>query len=281
MPELPEAETIARGLRGALLDQAIRDVHVVHSGIVVQPQEAFTAAIRHRVVVAVERRGKNVVLRLDDGSVILINLGMTGSLLPFPSVPPEETAPTHPTLVLHFDSGAVMVFDDTRRFGRAEWLTSRGWTERSALLGPEPLSASFTARTLHAALLASRAPARSWLLDQRRVAGVGNIYANEALFLAGVHPARSARSISAEEASALHRGLRSVLRKAIDQGGTTIRDYRNAEGEPGRYARRLLVYGREGRPCGRCGAPIRRIVFGGRSAFFCPQCQPGTADDAN
>jgi formamidopyrimidine-DNA glycosylase len=115
---------------------------------------------------------------------------------------------------------------------------------------------------------------RSWLLDQRKIAGVGNIYASEALFLAGIHPQRPAKDVSRDEAGALHRGVRRVLRKAIESGGTTLRDYRTATGENGRYAPCLLVYGREGEACSRCSTEIHRVVFGGRSAFFCPSCQP-------
>ncbi|MGD8601218.1 MAG: zinc finger domain-containing protein, partial [Gemmatimonadota bacterium] len=120
----------------------------------------------------------------------------------------------------------------------------------------------------------SRSPVRSWLLDQKRIAGIGNIYANEALHLAGVHPQRPARSVTRAEAGALHRGVRRVLREAINAGGTTLRDYRNASGGEGLYGRRLLVYGRDGQPCSRCHSEIRRVVFGGRSAFYCPGCQP-------
>jgi formamidopyrimidine-DNA glycosylase len=141
-------------------------------------------------------------------------------------------------------------------------------------MGPEPLTTAFTARALHAALSTSRAPIRSWLLDQRKIAGVGNIYANEALHLAGIHPKRQARDIDRARATALHKGIRRVLNDAIGAGGTTIRDYRTALGDAGRYARRLLVYGRDGSACARCGSEIRRAVFGGRSAFFCPLCQP-------
>jgi formamidopyrimidine-DNA glycosylase len=161
-----------------------------------------------------------------------------------------------------------------RRFGTVECLELDAWAERSARMGPEPLDRAFTARELHAALALSRAPIRSWLLDQRKIAGVGNIYANEALHLAGIHPMRQARGIDRARAAALHRGIRRVLNRAIGAGGTTIRDYRTAQGEAGRYARRLLVYGRDGIACARCGSEIRRVVFGGRSAFFCPTCQP-------
>jgi formamidopyrimidine-DNA glycosylase len=168
----------------------------------------------------------------------------------------------------------MLVFDDQRRFGAVECLDAEAWAERSARLGPEPLSRSFTSKLLSDALVSSRSPVRSWLLDQRRIAGVGNIYANEALHLAGIHPRRSASGITPAEAARLHRALRRVLRAAIDKGGTTIRDYRNAEGGTGAYASRLYVYGRDGEPCERCGTPIERSVFGNRSAFHCPSCQP-------
>jgi formamidopyrimidine-DNA glycosylase len=172
------------------------------------------------------------------------------------------------------DDGERLVFDDTRRFGTVECLTAEAWGARSGRMGPEPLDAAFTAGDLWSALRTSRSPVRSWLLDQRRVAGVGNIYANEALFLAGVHPRRAARSVTRGEAAALHQGVQSVLRSAIEAGGTTLRDYRDASGGEGRYARELLVYGRDGERCSRCEREVRRVVFGGRSAFYCPGCQP-------
>ena len=144
----------------------------------------------------------------------------------------------------------------------------------SERMGPEPLDSSFTGDDLWHRLQASRSPMRSWLLDQRKLAGIGNIYASEALFLAGIHPQRLAKDVSRDEAGALHQGVRRVLEEAIASGGTTLRDYRTASGEEGRYARRLLVYGRDGDPCSRCRTEIQRVVFGGRSAFFCPSCQP-------
>jgi formamidopyrimidine-DNA glycosylase len=167
-----------------------------------------------------------------------------------------------------------LVFDDTRRFGTVECLSDDEWAVRSARMGPEPLGPALTPEVLHSALSASRTPVRSWLLDQRKVAGVGNIYANEALYLAGIHPQTEARAVGRVAAARLYDGVRTVLWKAIDAGGTTLRDYRNAEGEEGRFAPSLLVYGRDGNACGQCGGTIVRTVFGGRSAFHCPGCQP-------
>ena len=274
MPELPEAETIVRGLRRTVVGERIRRVEVVHADVLRAEPRAFRESSSGRRIEAVERRGKNVVLLLEGARVLLVNLGMTGRLLPFRTAPPPSVRPTHPAVRFRFESGGLLVFDDQRRFGAVECLEAETWAERQARLGPEPLSRSFTARRLGSALARSRSPVRSWLLDQRRIAGVGNIYANEALHLAGVHPQRAAAEIAPEEAVRLHRALRHVLRAAIDHGGTTIRDYRNAEGGSGEYARRLHVYGREGEPCDTCGTEIQRVVFGNRSAFFCPECQP-------
>ncbi|RMH18948.1 MAG: hypothetical protein D6701_05565, partial [Gemmatimonadetes bacterium] len=171
------------------------------------------------------------------------------------------------------DPPGVLVFDDVRRFGTVELLDGSAWAARTGALGPEPLEPRFRGDDLARALARSRAPVRSWLLDQRRIAGVGNIYANEALFRARVDPRRPAASLTRAEALALHRALRRVLREAIERRGTTLRDYRDASGEPGGNAPRLRVYGRDGRPCTRCKTPVERVVFSGRSAFLCPACQ--------
>jgi formamidopyrimidine-DNA glycosylase len=274
MPELPEAETIVRGLRSTVLGERIGRADVLKADILREPKRSFTSKVRARAIVAVERRAKNVLMVLDDERVIWVNLGMTGRLLPFPAPPRGSKRPTHAAVRFRFSSGGVLIFDDVRRFGSVECLDAGERLERSARMGPEPLSENYRAEHLREALARSRSPVRSWLLDQRRIAGVGNIYAAEALFLAGIHPFRSANEIDVDEAEALHSSIRHVLREAIDAGGTTIRDYRTAEGEMGRYARRLYVYGRDGEPCLRCRTPVQRLVFGNRSAFFCPTCQP-------
>jgi formamidopyrimidine-DNA glycosylase len=275
VPELPEAETIVRGLRPAIVGREIEGVTVIHADVLREPPRRLASAVRGRTIRAVGRRGKNVVVELDRDRVIAVNLGMTGRLVPLDTRHGSTaTEWSHPAVRFRFRGGGELVFDDTRRFGTVECLSREAWEARSALMGPEPLEAAFTARSLHAALSSSKAPVRSWLLDQRKLAGVGNIYANEALHLAGIHPMRQARGIDPAGAAALHKGIRRVLNRAIGAGGTTIRDYRTAEGAAGRYARRLLVYGRDGSPCARCGSEIRRTVFGGRSAFFCPTCQP-------
>ena len=274
MPELPEAETIVRGLRRVVVGKRIRLADVIRPDILRQPAKTFGALARGRVVEAVDRRGKNVVLRLDGGFVLAVNLGMTGRLLPFPRPPRGAAAPTHPAVRFRFEDGSVLVFDDQRRFGTVEVLDADGWRARDGRMGPEPLERGFTAARLARDLRGSRSPVRSWLLDQRRIAGVGNIYAVEALHRAGIHPGRPANSVTQAEAASLHAAIRTVLRAAIRKGGTTIRDYRNADGGEGAYATRLLVYGREGEACAGCGTPVERIVLSNRSAYFCPACQP-------
>lgn len=273
MPELPEAETIARGLRPALTGREIREVEVLHADLLPQGASRFRRGVRHRTVTGVERRGKNLVLQLDDGSVILVNLGMTGKLLPDPPTR-GEGRPTHPAIRFHLDDGGALVYDDTRRFGRVEVLEPAAWAERSRQLGPEPLDPAFGPEEMERIFGASRSPVRTVLLDQRRLAGVGNIYANEALHRARIHPRRPARTLERSEFNRLHAALTGLLEAAVEAGGTTIRDFRNATGERGRYSRHLRVYDRHGHPCPECGSTIERIVFGNRSAFVCPGCQP-------
>lgn len=274
MPELPEAETIVRGLRRTVVGRTIASARVVHADVLRQPVSTFRRKVRGRRIEAVERRGKNVVHVFDDGSVLAVNLGMTGRLLPFRSLPRGNGQPTHPAVVVRFEDGGVLVFDDVRRFGTVEALRGEDWARRSSAMGPEPLDPSFRPWRLHRSLATSRSPIRSWLLDQRRIAGVGNIYAAEALYLAGIHPQRPANQITRAESTGLLRSLRTVLSAAIRHGGTTIRDYRDAEGGSGAFARELQVYGRDGEPCRRCGGTVRRVVFSNRSAFYCPVCQP-------
>jgi len=247
---------------------------VLHIDILRQPKSIFSKRVRLRRIDGIERRGKNVLLVLNEGWVIKVNLGMTGRLLPFSRPPRGIERPTHPAVRIRFLSGALLVFDDTRRFGSVEALSGAEWNERSNLMGPEPLGPSYQVSGLIDGLHRSSSPIRSWLLDQKRIAGIGNIYANEALYLAGIHPQRQSCSVTRNEAKALYRSLRSVLGDAIKAGGTTIQDYRNTDGDKGEYAGQLGIYGREGKPCNRCTSKVKRVVFGNRSAFYCPSCQP-------
>ena len=275
LPELPEAEIIARGLRQTVAGRVIHHVEVLHADVLRVPAASFRRCVRGRAFDEIGRRGKNIVAHLSGRKTLVVNLGMTGRLLPLlPERPPPAFAPTHPAIRFHLENGGALVFDDVRRFGAVECLSDEGWAARSRGLGPEPLSDDFTAQLLALRVARSRSPIRSWLLDQRNVAGVGNIYANEALWRARIHPRRPANDLTGADVKRLHGALRHVLGAAIEARGTTLRDYRTAEGEAGSFAFSLSVYGRRESPCPSCGTPIERLVFGNRSAFFCARCQP-------
>ncbi len=272
MPELPEAETIAADLRARIRGAGIRAVSVPRPDILhgTDPR-ALDRRLRGRRFARIGRRGKNVLFELDDGARVLVNLGMTGRLIT--SDAPKAAEMRHVAARFALDGGRDLLFDDTRRFGRIEVLEPDAWRARDALLGLEPLSPAFTAEALWSLTRRSRSPIRNWLLDQRFVAGVGNIYANEALFRARVRPRRGARTLRRAESDALRHGLREVLAGAIEARGTTLRDYVGGGGAIGGFRPRLQVYGRAGEACPDCATPIKRVVFGNRSAFYCPECQ--------
>ena len=275
MPELPEAETIARGLNAILPGRVVRRVEVVRDDVVHGPVGPFAEAVAGREFRGVGRRGKNVVFTFADSTRLVVNLGMSGRFMTGADTGAKPRS-THPAVIFHLEDGGWMVYDDVRRFGRLMAVPATEWTRWSRHLGPEPLARGFTTARLSQILARSRSPVRSLLLDQRRIAGVGNIYAVEALWCARIHPQTPAHAIGTAAAARLHRALRRVLRSAIRAGGTTLRNYRDANGNEGRFGRALHAYGREGEPCTRCGTPIERIVFGGRSAFACPRCQDGS-----
>lgn len=273
MPELPEAETIVRDLRaripgGTVTRIVITHPDILHTGLT---PAAFTRRLRGRTVTGVSRRGKNVVIEFDAGLRLVINLGMTGRVVTSDAARAGELR--HIAVSLHLRDGRAILYDDARRFGDLDLRDESGWAARDAELGVEPLSDAFTAELLHALTRTSITPIRNWLLDQRRIAGVGNIYAVEALFRAGIRPTRRSRTLRRRETAALRDTLREVLQESIDARGTTISDYRDASGEPGGFVRRLRVYDRQGESCLTCGAAIKRVVLSNRSAFYCPSCQ--------
>lgn len=273
MPELPEAETIVRDLRARLPGAVVARTVVTHHDVLHKGLTAATLGrkLRGRTFTGVSRRGKNVVLELDAGLRIVINLGMTGRVVTSDAARAGELR--HIAVRLHLQDGRAVLYDDARRFGDIDLRDEEGWAIRTAELGVEPLSEAFTADVLHRLTRTSISPVRNWLLDQRRIAGVGNIYAIEALYRAGIRPSRRARTLTKRETSRLRDTLRDVLQESIDARGTTISDYRDGSGEPGEFNTRLRVYDREGQPCLSCGATVKRVVMSNRSAFYCPQCQ--------
>lgn len=272
MPELPEVETIVRELAGPVPGHRIRRVVVRRADLLRESRQSFRVGLEGREVMAVSRRGKNILLHLSGEEFLLVNLGMTGQLL-FHPPDSDEDLPRHLALAFLLEAGGALLYADARRFGHLRRYSRDAWEAESRRLGPEPLGRALTPTRFHTAVQRSRSPIRSWLLDQTRVAGIGNIYANESLFNAGIHPLRQARSLTEDESKALLKGIRDVLRRAIRARGTTLRDYRTATGGEGGFGPALQVYGREGEGCPACKTPVERVVFSNRSAFFCPRCQ--------
>lgn len=275
MPELPEAETITREISGDLLDRRITAVRVAHDDILMnrEGEAAFARDVVDRRVTRVERRAKYPLLWLDDRLVLEVQLRMTGRLM-VRREPPDPSRFSHVAVEMDLDGGpSTLYYDDQRRLGGFRLHTAEEWTEREDGLGPEPVDPGFGPERLAAILDGRRAAVKNLLMDQRRLAGVGNIYASESLHRAGIDPRRPAGSLEAEETRRLSRSLQEVLEAAIRHCGTSFRDYVGADGRPGDFQHHVLVYGRQGEPCAGCGSAIRRITQSGRSTFFCPDCQ--------
>ena len=272
MPELPEVETIVRALRHggrggtAIVGARVQTAQVLWPRTVAAPApEAFERRWAGRQIRRVTRRGKFVHLHLDQGWHALVHLRMSGDIV---VVPPTAAWPRHVRLALHFTDGRALLFDDPRKFGR--WWLTREPERVLGHLGPEPLDPAFTPQVLARQLQGRRARLKTLLLDQRVLAGVGNIYADEALHRAGLHPLRRAHTLTPAEIEALWRGLRAVLREGIARNGASIDwMYRG-----GAFQNHFRVYGRHGQVCYTCGTPIERIRVAQRSTHFCPRCQP-------
>jgi formamidopyrimidine-DNA glycosylase len=274
MPELPEVETVARDLQAGVAGRRITAVEIRHPAAVASPSsQEFAAQLTGKTVGRVWRRAKFIVLDLEPPMHLVVHLRMTGRLL---LVPFGSEVAKHTHVVLGLTGDAELHFRDTRRFGRMWLVSDDGLARLFAGLGPEPLDAGFSSFDLASILAKRRTKLKPLLLDQGRVAGLGNIYADEALFGAGLHPCREAGSLSADEVRRLHASIRSVLGEAVQHRGTSLSDaeYRDAHGEKGGHQDHVAVFRRQGRPCPRCGGPIQRIVLGGRSTHFCPSCQP-------
>lgn len=270
MPELPEVETIVRGLREKVRDLEFSGVDVLLRKCLRGSERSLVRSLRRRSVLGVERRGKNIVFQLSRGAALYIHLGMSGRLRVVPGDTPLEK---HTHLIFSFQGHPLELrFVDPRQFGRVFWEeTGGGGPSALSLLGPEPLRIS--ARDFTARARARRREIKPLLLDQHFLAGVGNIYADESLHRAGIHPRRKSDSLRKGDLFRLHRALQEVLEEAIRERGTSVRSYVDAGGSTGGFQQFLRVYGREGEPCRRCARPILREIVGGRSSFFCPRCQ--------
>jgi formamidopyrimidine-DNA glycosylase len=273
MPELPEVETVARDLRGELVGRRFASAWVSEPGVLRFPDSAaFTGALPGRGVVSVARRGKYIHCRLDGGDDLVVHLGMTGHLR---VVDAGAEVVRHTHLRAGLDDGRELRFDDARRFGRLMLGPRALLEERRVLprLGVEPLSDDFTPQCFDALLRRTTRPLKAALLDQSMIAGLGNIYIDEACHLAGIRPTRRAHRLTRRERLALHGAIRAVLQKAIANRGTTVDDYRDLWNASGSHQEELRVYGRGGEPCLGCGTALRRRVVAGRTTVWCPQCQ--------
>jgi formamidopyrimidine-DNA glycosylase len=273
MPELPEVETIVRDIRPALLGRRLDRVSLSHDDVLRGiSRRRLVRGLRGSTVRDVFRRAKHAVLDLGDRRLV-VQPGMTGSLIVHHR-PLAGDERRYAVLRAALDDGRELVYRDVRRLGTLLLLDTRGWSRYTGAIGPEPLESGFTPQRLGQALGGSRQAVKKVIMDQKHLAGVGNIYANEALFAAGIDPSRPASSISDQAYALLLRELRRILETAIASEGTTIRDYRTGTGEPGTFQLELLVYGREHQPCRRCGT---RLVgthdIDARITVFCYRCQ--------
>ena len=296
MPELPEVETVARDLARHVSGATIARVTWSCERTIRHPQppERFAAELAGATIGRVGRRAKSVLLHLADGRVLTVALRMTGALI---VAPPGTPPDPHVRLTFHLADGRELRYRDVRKFGRIGLWAAGGLRtgvagrrrsvqrrtaearepyrvgEVFARHGPEPLSASFSCERLAGRLRGRSARLKALLLDQSFVAGIGNIYADEALWRARLHPLRRADSLTPDETRRLHRAMRAVLRQGVRNRGSSFSDYVGADGEPGGNQERLSVYRRTGEPCYRCGRPVERIIVGQRSTHFCPRCQ--------
>jgi formamidopyrimidine-DNA glycosylase len=269
MPELPEVETIVRGLREPMAGRQFTGVRVGWQNLVARPSvEEFKRRLVGQRILDVKRRGKYLIFALSGGGSLIVHLRMTGRLLIKNS---DDELAKHDHLIFELDDGRELRFNEMRKLGRVYLVDDED--EVVGKLGPEPLDDDFTPADFATLFSARRGMIKPLLLHQQFVAGIGNIYADEALFAACIHPERRADTLTPEEIERLYNAIRQVLRQGIENSGTTLSAYRDAEGREGRNQEYLEVSRRAGQPCPRCETPIERKVVGGRGTYFCPKCQ--------
>ena len=293
MPELPEVETVRMGLAPVLVGNRFASVEQRRKDLRFPLPANFAQRLSGRTVEALDRRAKYLLARLDDGEVLVMHLGMTGRfsidrangehIEPGEFYEDAPIAPSHEHIVFHMGDGAAVRYVDARRFGYMDLIRGSGLDQHALFkgLGIEPLSDAFTPEWLAGRLKGKATSIKAALLDQRLIAGIGNIYASEALYRAKISPRRRAGTLATKtgeptaKTAALVQGIKSVLGEAIEAGGSSLRDYARTDGTLGEFQHRFKVYDREGRPCPTksCGGKVRRIVQGGRSTFYCPTCQ--------
>lgn len=274
MPELPEVETVRRTLEQLVIGKTIKEVEIYWPKIIKAPEpvEQFSDALIGQTIHEIGRRGKFLIFQLDDYSLVS-HLRMEGKYAVYPESEPRDK---HTHVVFTFTDDYQLRYRDVRKFGTMHLFKKGEEVFKMPLLhlGPEPLSDEFTIADLSMKLAKTNRKIKSVLLDQTVVVGIGNIYVDESLFRAGIHPERMASSLTLDEITRIHGEVKLTLAEAVEKGGSTIRSYVNSQGQIGMFQLELFVYGRKGEPCKRCGTPLEKLVVGGRGTHICPVCQP-------
>lgn len=270
MPELPEVETTRRGIEPHLAGSKVQETIVRNASLRWPVPEHLASTLKNQYINSIDRRGKYLLFRFNHGT-LLGHLGMSGSMR---IVNHKADIKKHDHVDIVMDNGNILRYHDPRRFGFLLWTDDDPLQhERLVKLGPEPLSDDFNGELLHKLSRKRTVAVKNFIMDSHTVVGVGNIYASESLFLAGIRPTKAANRISKAKYMELAEHIRFVLQRSIDQGGTTLKDFVNSDGQPGYFAQQLNVYGRTGETCPRCDGVIKNKVIGQRASFYCPQCQ--------
>ena len=269
MPELPEVETTKRGLEPLIVDKKILTIHIYQNKLRWKIPSHLVDTLKHKTINKISRRAKYLLLDLNDGQLV-IHLGMSGSLS---VVPTNEPLKKHQHFELKLNNSSSIRFNDPRRFGSILWQENGTQLKILKNLGPEPLSYEFNDSVLYNSSIGKSKNIKAFIMDSNVVVGVGNIYASESLFLAGISPRRVSGKTSKNRYKTLTESIKKILVDAINNGGTTLNDFSNVDGSPGYFSQVLSVYDRENQPCIRCSGKIRRIIQNQRSTYYCPQCQ--------
>ncbi len=276
MPELPEVETVMRGLEATVKNQSISRLNINRYDLRIPIPQDFRQCLTNQTINTLTRRGKYIIFHMSAGHVAILHLGMSGRVRIFKDSEAYK-AEKHDHVVVYLESGSCFVFNDPRRFGMFYLSSDTLWYNEGPFekMGPEPLDKTWAAPKLHKAIKTRKAPIKAALLDQHIVAGLGNIYVCEALYRSGIHPTRPSNTLTMPETKTLTTNIKDVLREAIKAGGSTLRDYQHTDGSLGYFQHGFAVYDQEGTACktAKCKGRIERIVQSGRSTFFCPSCQ--------
>ena len=269
MPELPEVETTRKGLEPLITDRKIKSVHIYKKNLRWEIPSHLKSTLKGQQIIKISRRAKYLLIHFDNGKLV-IHLGMSGSIS---AVNSQEVLKKHEHFELKLDNGLSIRFHDPRRFGSILWQNINETLSLLKNLGPEPLSYEFNKDSLYNSSNGKSRNIKSFIMDSNVVVGVGNIYASESLFLAGISPKRKAGKTSKNRFEILTNSIKNVLQDAINNGGTTLNDFSNVDGNPGYFSQVLNVYGRENMPCMRCSGKIKRIIQNQRTTYYCPKCQ--------